>query len=68
MREDVSREVPAEVLDAGGRPALLPEAHPEGEVMEQGNPRAGCLLALGICCFFWAGVLLLVAWRWGWLW
>ena len=29
--------------------------------------RQGCLLCLAFLCFFWAGVLLLVAWRWGWL-
>ena len=31
------------------------------------GPSQGCLLSLALCCFFWAGVLLLVAWRWGWL-
>ena len=32
------------------------------------RPAEGCILAVALCCFFWAGVLLLVAWRWGWLW
>lgn len=31
------------------------------------EPAKGCLLALGLCCFFWAAVLLGLAWKWGWL-
>jgi hypothetical protein len=33
--------------------------------MDYGSPRAGCLLALAFCCFFWAGVIVLI---WGWPW
>ena len=33
----------------------------------QGEPSRGCLLSAGCMCFFWAGVLLIVA-RWlGWI-
>ena len=28
------------------------------------GPSRGCLLGLAMCCFFWAGVLLVWAWLW----
>ena len=39
----------------------------ESDPGENLGPSQGCLLSLAFLCFFWAGVLLLVAWRWGWL-
>lgn len=30
--------------------------------MEPDGGRDGCLLSLGCCCFFWAGVLLVIWW------
>lgn len=33
----------------------------------RGEPAKGCLLGAAVCCFFWAGVLIVVA-RWlGWI-
>lgn len=32
----------------------------------EGTSRSGCLLAMALCCFFWAGVLIVALWR-GWL-
>ena len=29
--------------------------------------RQGCLLVAAFLCFFWAGVLIFAAWKWGWL-
>lgn len=30
------------------------------------EPAKGCVLAAALCCFFWAAVLLGLAWKWGW--
>lgn len=41
----------------------------EGGVMDyhEERPDRGCLLGLALCCFFWAGALVLLAYLWGWL-
>jgi hypothetical protein len=47
-------------IGGGMRQAVEPDPDLEG------SPSKGCLLTLGCMCWFWAGVLLLVAWKWGW--
>ena len=49
-----------EGIGGGMRQALEPEQDLDG------SPSRGCLLVAAFCCFFWAAVLLIVAWRWGW--